>query len=358
MADRELQTILNSGEVNTIFLGGATSADAVKKKSELDATYVNLAGSSAATKALFDPQVTPPAYNEGQIYYDSVKETFVGQGPYSDAAVDFGHTSHTHVINNSGGLIEKGMAVRHNGVDASGNVQIVKAIATSFTNSEIFGVAQHDIADSVKGAITTFGEIFDLDTSLLAAGVPLYLSDTIAGTYSTTAPDIVSRVGGVTKSDATTGVLFVSTVNNTNLPTIYGGIQGQTSPTYAITTTAQDIINYSTKTESVVTCDTATGIITLPNVGAYRLNFTADISFPTSTSTRSVILEVYDVTGAAISYSYTKNIPRDATSDGFSFSFPAQAVLNNQIKMRIKSSTAISVTFNTIVFDIESVSIR
>ena len=37
MADRELQTILNSGDINTIYLGGTTSEDKAVKKSELTA---------------------------------------------------------------------------------------------------------------------------------------------------------------------------------------------------------------------------------------------------------------------------------------------------------------------------------
>jgi len=82
------------------------------------------------------------------------------------------------------------------------------------------------------------------------------------------------------------------------------------------------------------------------------------MSFPSSSSTRTVYVELYDVTNTLVHYTYTKNIPRDATDDGLSFSFPAQAVINNQIKMRIRSNVAIDVTFNDVVFDIQSVSIR
>jgi hypothetical protein len=306
----------------------------------------------------FTPQVTPPTHTEGRAYYDDTKKTFVGVGPYPDAPIDIGHSMHAHIINNSGAIIEKGMAVRHDGVNGAGIVQVQKAVADSFVNAEIFGVAQHEIGIGETGAISTFGEIFDLDTSTYTAGVPLYLSDTVPGTYVETAPDIISRVGGVTVSDLTAGKLFVAFVNNTNLPTIYGGLQGQTTPLYNVSTTVQDIDGYLTEEESVVTVDALTGVVTLPNAGAYRLNFTADISFPSAITTRSVIFEVYDVTAAGVAYTYTKNIPRDATDDGLSFSFPAQAVVNNEIKMRIRSNVAIDVTFNSIVFDIQSVNIR
>ena len=124
-----------------------------------------------------------------------------------------------------------------------------------------------------------------------------------------------------------------------------------------VTTTAQDITGYVTETESVVTVDKTTGVITLPYAGAYRSNFTASMTFPTDVANRTVTFEVYDVTGATIAYSYTKNIAKDSTQDSLHFSFPEQAIVNNQVKMRVKASVAIDITFDTIVFDVESVNI-
>ena len=305
----------------------------------------------------FVPQTTAPTYTEGQVYYDDNEGTLVVQGPISGAEIRPGHTNHMHVINNSGATIEAGMAVRHNGVDVNGKIQIEKAIATSFINARVLGVTQQAIADAAEGAIMTFGEIIDIDTSAVAAGVPLYLSDTTAGTWTATAPSIQTQIGGATVSNATTGRLFVSIINNTSLPNIYGGLSGQTTATYSLTTTAQDIDGYTTETEKVVTVDGTTGIITLPYTGGYRSNFSASISFTSAITTRSVTFEVYDVTGTAIAYSYVKNIPRDATEDGVSFSVPEEAVVNNQVKMRVKGSTTFDITFDSIVFDIESVNI-
>lgn len=305
---------------------------------------------------IFTPQTTPPAYTEGQVYYDNNYKTFIAEGPFSTAPIKVGHDMHVHVINNSGALIEKGMAVRHNGVDANGVVQIEKAIATTFVNARVFGVAQHDIANTAEGAIITFGEIVGVDTSGVTAGVPLYLSDTTAGTWTTTAPSIISQVGGATTS-AVSGKLFVSIINNTTFPSIYGGLKNLTTPAVALTTTSQDITGYVTTNSSVVTVNATTGVITLPYAGAYRSNFVADISFTSATTTRSVTFEIYDVTGTAIAYSYTKNIPRDATQDGLSFSFPQTAVVNNEVKMMVKASESLTITFNSIIFDIESVSI-
>ncbi|MDB4681393.1 DUF2190 family protein [bacterium] len=309
-------------------------------------------------KVDFEPQVTPLAHLEGRAYYDDVLKTFKLQGPFADVEVEVGHTMHTHVINNSGALIEKGSACRHNGVSA-GIVQIEKAIATSFVAAEVFGVAEHDIANGAEGAISTFGEIRDVDTSTVSAGVPLYLSDTVAGTWSAAKPAILTQVGGAVTSDASTGRFFVSIISNKNVPTVFAGMQGQTvgNDTYASTALTQDINDYLSLSNVVMGADLPTGVITLSNDGNYRLHFSADISFITSTSTRTIYIEFYDLTNTTVKYTYAKNIPRDATTDGFSFSFPFSGDANDQFNMRIYSSVAMDVTFDDISFDAQSISI-
>lgn len=352
----------------TIWVNGATPAlnatnlnkmetgiDAVTDESIIHAS--NIATLKAPVSTKYTPQSTAPTYQEGQVYYDSNYDALVAQNGVSGSPVLLGFANHMHVINNSGAVIEKGMAVRHNGVDVSGNVQIVKAIATSFVNANVLGVAQDDIANGASGHIITFGEIFSVNTSTVATGVPLYLSDTIAGTWTATAPTIITQIGGALTSSAT-GNLFVSIIANSNLPTVFVGMSGQTTPLYSLTTTSQDIVNFTSKTESVCTAVLSTGIITASNTGIYRSTFSASISFTSTTTTRSITFELYDVISSAILYSFVKNIPRDATDDGVNFTFPSNLDALDQIKMRVKSSTTMDITFNSIVFDVESVSIK
>jgi len=356
MADIDLQDINNSGDVTGLNIGGVASSDKVLKKSELDATYQVIAGSSAITKTKYTPQSSPPSHVEGQEYYDANHGNKMIQSGIPGVEVAVGHSLHMHVENNSGGLIEKGMAVRQNGV-VDGKVQITKALADTFTNARILGIVSEDIADGDEGAITTFGEISDLDTSTLPTGVPLFLSDTVAGTYTSTAPAIISRIGGAIVSDAA-GAITVYIINNKNTPTVFGGMQGQSGTgVYSLTTTAQDIDDYDTSSTIVMTVDKPNGTITLSNDGEYRMHFAAAISFTSLTSTRSVTFEFYDVTGTTIHFSYVKNIPRDATEDSLSFSWPIGEVADNVHKVRIKASTTMDVTFNEISFDIQSVNI-
>ena len=163
-------------------------------------------------KIAFTPQAVAPTHVEGQAYYDANKGTFKAQGPIPGVELSLGHAMHIHIVNNTGSILEKGMAVRHNGI-AAGKIQVEKAIATSFDNARIFGIVQEEIAIGADGAIITFGEITEIDNFGVTTGVPLYLSDTIEGTWTETPPDIVSRIGGALTADALTGRLMVYVIN-------------------------------------------------------------------------------------------------------------------------------------------------
>jgi predicted RecA/RadA family phage recombinase len=279
-------------------------------------------------------------------------------GPIDGVVVAIGHGIHTHVINNTGGTLVKGTAVRHDGV-SGGKPQVAKAIATSFENARLFGIVAQDILDGEEGSIATFGVLDKLNTSGLPVGVPLYLSDTVAGTYTTTAPDIVSRIGGILVQDASIGELFISMINNKTIPTVLGGLQGQTpgNEIYNVTAIPQDITDYALTETVVMTVAPLTGIVNISNLGKYRINFGSSISFPSLASTRSVTFEVYNITTAEVVFAYIKNIPRDSIEDSLSFSAPFSGIAGHQYKMRIKSSVDIDVTVNNISFDIQSVTL-
>lgn len=358
MADRELQNALNSGDITNVQLGGVGTDEKVLTQLEVDNklfTYVNKNGSTLQEGAKFKPTTTP-THVEGQLYYNSAKEEFRMQGPFSGVEVTVGHGEHMHVVNNTGFILLKGTACRHNGV-AAGEVQVVPAIADSFVNARVLGVVAEEIAVGARGALVTSGEITDADTSSLPTGQPLYLSDTIAGTYTTTIPDIVSQVGGAITADAITGRFFVQLINNTNLPTVFSGLKDLTVPSVPLTTTPVDITGYVSKEEVVMLADITTGLLTLSNDGFYRASVTSDITFPSTTSTRTIYVELYDVANTAILYTHSKNIPRDATEDELSFSFPFPGIADNEYKLRVRSNTAITVTVVDITFDIQSISI-
>lgn len=344
--------VINDGD-----LGSEIETKLDANFADLDTRVVTLETDTDVDALIFTPQATPPTPAEGQMYYDSPTGTMKIQGPFTGVEISVGHDMHVHVQNNSGALISKGTPVRHNGVVA-GKIQVVPAIADSFDNARILGVIQADLPNASDGAAITFGEIPDLDTSGLTEGQPVYLSDTVAGGLTSTAPEIVTRVGGIVVTNATTGKLFVYVINNLSLPSVFYGLQGQNTPSYAVTTTAQDIVDYTTVDDLVMTGDPLLGTATLSNTGGYRMNFVADISFASATSTRELDFEFYNQTGATIVFPFIKNIPRDATRDGVFFSFPFNGTAGDVYKMRIKSNVAITVSIDNISFDIESVNIR
>ena len=361
MADRELSNALSSGELSNIQLGGTGTEAKVLTQSEVDTkltSYVKKDGTTSQDKVLYTPLVIAPTYAKSNMYYDDNIGTISIQGEYSDVTLDMGQEMHMRVVNNTGVTITNGQACRHGGV-SGGIPQAVPALADSFDDARLLGIATHDILTGQEGILTTFGIVNGLDTSTTTVGVPLYLSDTVAGAWVETPPAIATQIGGALTQDAATGQIFINIENNKNIPTVFAGVQAQTvgNETYSVTAVAQDLNDYLTSNTHVMVVDKPTGVVTISNTGNYRMNLTADISFITSTSTRTVYLEFYDVTNATVIFTYTKNIPRDSVESGFSFNFPFNDVLDTEYKIRIRSSTNIDVTFDDISFDIQSITI-
>lgn len=323
---------------------------------QIDANVLAITALQSPNWITMVPQVDPVAYAEGRFYYNDNTKTFNLQGPFDGIEVSPGHGEHIHVINNSGALIEAGMALRPDGI-AGGKVQVVKALADTFEHARILGIAVIDIPIGAESAIATSGFVRNIDTNGLALGTPIYLSDTVAGTYSSVAPAIRSQVGGVFVADAINGSLYVRLVNNQNIPTVYGGLKGLDTAIPLVTTTAEDIVDYSLTREVVTTVDKTTGEITLPNDGDYATFFTASITFPSTISTRTIFLELYDVTNVTVHYTYKYNVPRDATEASLSFNWTLDELAGNVHKMRIRASENIAVVVDDISFHIASISI-
>lgn len=109
------------------------------------------------------------------------------------------------------------------------------------------------IADNGFGFVTTLGLVRDLDTSGFAEGVELWLSPTVAGTYTTTKPSTVGqfvvRIGFVVRSHATQGSILVA-------PHFHGSVTGdavmnavtQEAARTAISAAAADLSNTAAQT--------------------------------------------------------------------------------------------------------------
>lgn len=304
---------------------------------------------------LLTPALVEPTYNEGKIYYKD--GTLNVQGVYDDVVLNVGRETHIRVVNNSGVAITNGQVVTNNGI-LSGIPGIRLAIADSFLNGKIFGVATRDIGINEVGIITSFGILHNMDTTGYTTGIPIYLSDTIPGALTNTAPNIANQVGGILTVDALTGSMFIDIDNNINFPTQLGFLQGQTIGAYSLTVTPQNIVNYTNSGSSLSSVDETSGIITIDKAGSFRINFTTTLSFPDLASTRLVKIECYNITQATSVFQYTKNLPKNSITDSVNFNWPT--IVSNdgdQFVIRLTGAPDVIVTLTSVSFDIESISI-
>lgn len=271
-----------------------------------------------------DPSSVP--YVRGTTYYNGATGTLDIKGEYPDVTLQIGNELHMEVFNNSGSTIPNGTPVRHNGVatatppngSPTAMPQVLPAQANSFTNARILGVTTHDIPTGQTGIITTFGEVSGVDTSSFATGVPLYLSDTVAGGITETPPDILTQVGGALTQDALTGRLFVSLENTINLPVTIGSLGRQTAITYSLNGTSTNIDNFTQGGEVIDSVTPVAGTITIANEGWYE--FTFSMSGAVDDEEEDVFFELYDATNAVILSTRRVNSGRSSTPSDVAFS--------------------------------------
>lgn len=321
--------------------------------------YVNKDGSDEQVKIKLTPQATEPTHFESTVFYDDNKKALTVQTDIPDFNHNLGQETVIRVINRTGATIPNGSIVVGGGADATTLLPTIRlGQADTFANAQIMGVTTHDIATDSQGFVTNFGLVNGVDTSGLTAGMPAYLSDTVAGGLTSTQPDIISRVGGIVVADAIAGKILVNIQNSLNLPNILGFLQEQTlgNDTYSVTTTSQPLLNYDVEGNIVMDTDPLLGTIKAPQGGIYEATFTMQATYSSSPSTRTLYFELYD--GTSNKYVYPYNISKDATSSASSFTIPFSATAGQVMSMNIRSSIAIDVTFDAISFSIKSLDIR
>ena len=122
----------------------------------------------------------------------------------------------SQVRNETGGILSKGTVVYISG--AAGNKALVsKALANAdSTSAQTYGMVQADIANNNNGYVVIIGTVSGLNTAAFANGTQLYLSGTVAGSYTSTkpyAPTHMVYVGVVTYSHANQGTIEVKIQN-------------------------------------------------------------------------------------------------------------------------------------------------
>jgi hypothetical protein len=179
---------------------------------------INIDGNiTAVTGSLDTIDLTPiadtnyPPHSEGRLFYDQESRTITLYNDEANISLQIGHEQYIRVRNNTPDTITNGSVVRINGAHNGLAPTIVLASADTEDNSDVAGVATHDIESSSFGYITTFGFVRDVVTSGVAQGAEIFLSTT-SGEFTDTAPTIPNfstSIGHVISAHPSNGTILV-----------------------------------------------------------------------------------------------------------------------------------------------------
>ena len=318
----------------------------------IDLTLVNNPDNSDAI--LFAPQSPAPAYEEGLFFYDDDEHTHASYTDIDGYILHNGIDNIIRVINKTGVPIAKGKAIRNGGIDVtSGRIKAVMAKADALATAFVIGLTVEEIPVDGESIVVSGGHVPNIDTSLLSLAT-IFLSDTAAGEVVHTPPDIASALGTVQEVGAS-GAFFVKIDNLITYPPSHGYMRGQNTPLYTLLTgVKQDVADFIEIETIILTGNKLTGELTGSLGGSYTIDFTAVATFPSLTSTRTIFFEVYNVTQDVIEGAFPKNIPRDATTDGVSFTAPVQLLAADTYKIRVYADVDINLTLTNCAFMLTS----
>ncbi len=307
---------------------------------------------------VLEPQLTPPAHEEGLIYYDSTTKSVTSYNDIQGTAIEFGREQRVRVINKTGTTISNGVAVRQNGVDATtGLPTMILSQADLFSNATIGGVTTNEIANGEEGEVTTFGYVGDVDTSAFAIGDTIFLSDVIAGGFVSVAPDIASKVGLVAIVGVQ-GKIFVRIEDLVSLPNVYGALSGGNAGATFTADTYQAMTNYAGSSNVAMLVNETAGLIRVPVTGGYRITINLVMNFDTiGNNKEDLYIGIHD--GVTIVKEIQDFLGKDSEAGSFYPSFVFEGQENTDYSIQIKSSFALTgVTYSLSEFDIASLHIR
>jgi hypothetical protein len=243
----------------------------------------------------------------GRTYWDSTWQTVAIDLNNNDVTGQVFQENHAYCINDQGGNLVAGDVVYIK--SASGGFStIAKAQANAEATSFALGVVTMAlIANGDKGNVTVFGNVSGLNTDAWVVGTSLYLSDSVAGALTSTAPsenNFDVRIARVIKqsSGGNDGRIFVNirqmskltdlgdvTITNpavdevlgyngtewTNRPPVVGGAGPgiefyHTSP-QLIALSTENTFSVKTLSKTPVTSTSATVTMTSANPGIFTL---------------------------------------------------------------------------------------
>ena len=173
--------------------------------------YVGVPSSlSSIRQIILDTTPATPGTDEGTIYWNGTEYTLnivTGLG----AVLQAGQEILQLVYNDTGVQIDNGSVVYPTGFTAESIASVELAQADHFENfAKRVCVVTHDIADGAVGFASKDGKVRDLNTNSFTQGDTVYLSSTVAGGLTNTAPEFPAyalQIGCVAFTSLTDGVI-------------------------------------------------------------------------------------------------------------------------------------------------------
>ena len=156
---------------------------------------------------------SPPAHNEGRLYYDDERSELVFYNEFTDEKFGVVSENSFKVLNNTATPMTKGQWVYPTGV-SGGFTTIDLAVANSYGTSRPVGCLKTDISAGGIGFVTLKGTVEGVNTTGLSGVV--YLSATTAGEAVNVPPsngNFIIRLGAV-KEIGTNGSIEVDPFTN------------------------------------------------------------------------------------------------------------------------------------------------
>ena len=232
----------------------------------------------------------------------------------------------------------------------TGNVNI-SSIAESQANA--LAITDLSVAvDTVEANLITTNTNLDITNTNVTANLDaindLDVRVTQNETDITAITPLTTRVADLEAED----IVINNKVNS------FGLLTGLTDAQYSVSPTPQAILNYTSgPVGGVFTSNLTDGTLLTSLTGYYRVSFIGDISFASSSQTRSISLELVNFTDNEVEAVSTMNIPRDAVVDSKSLTAVLSLTEGKEYGLRVSSSVGMVVTFNMINLSMELVGV-
>jgi hypothetical protein len=167
-----------------------------------------------------------PAYKSGRVFWDNTDGCLGVYNAEADVTLQVGQENWTRVRNNTGTTITNGTVVRIIGSQGDApTVTRAQSIAKSGSinvDTQILGVATHNIENSSFGYVTTQGLVRGLNTSTFNDGDTLFVGTGSAGVLQNTAPispfEIIPVGVCVKASPGGSGIIYVAVQQPLDFP--------------------------------------------------------------------------------------------------------------------------------------------